>query len=117
MTAPTSIRPAELPSTIRSYLAAHAAGDADTALRAFTASAVVVDQDQTFRGTEEIIRFLRQAGAEFSYTTEHMGAQRVDGAHWVAEIRLEGDFPGGLAHLSYRFSTDGDLIAELLIAP
>jgi hypothetical protein len=117
MTTPTSIRPAELPATIRGYLSAHAARDAEAALRSFAPAARVVDQDETFRGTEEILRFLRRAGAEFSYTTELMGAECVDDKHWVASIRLEGDFPGGVADLKYRFSTEGDLITELVIAP
>ena len=37
--------------------------------------------------------------------------------HWVATNRLEGDFPGGVVDLRYRFAMDGDLIAELVIAP
>lgn len=116
MTTSTSIQSAELPATIRDYLAAHAACDVDTALGAFAPSAVVVDQDETCRGTERILLFLRQAGAEFSYTTELTGAERVDEAHWVARIRLEGDFPGGAADLSYSFAMEGELITELVIA-
>src|SRR3712207_7527257 len=34
-----------------------------------TEDAVVVDQDETFRGREEVHAFLRDAGAEFEYTT------------------------------------------------
>lgn len=117
MTSPTDTQPAELPAAIRGYLAAHAARDTDAALRAFTPTAVVVDQDQTFRGTDEILAFLREAGAEFAYTTELIGASRVDDARWVATHHLEGDFPGGVADLDYRFTMNGDLIAELVIAP
>jgi hypothetical protein len=117
MTTPTNIQLDQLPSTIRGYLAAHAARDADGALHAFTPAAVVVDEDTAFRGTEEIRGFLSKAGAEFTYTTELIGAQRIDDAHWVATNRLEGDFPGGVVELRYRFAMDGDLIAELVIAP
>ncbi|MGY1668624.1 nuclear transport factor 2 family protein [Geodermatophilus sp. SYSU D00696] len=117
MTTPTSIRPDQLPTTIRGFLAAHRAREADVALRAFTPTAVVVDEGRTYRGTEEIRRFLSEAGAEFSYTTELVGAQRVDDTHWVATNRLEGDFPGGVVELGYRFAMDGELIAELVIAP
>ena len=93
------------------------ARDADAALRAFTPTAVVVDDGTTYRGTDEIRRFLSRAGAEFTYTTELVGAQRVDDERWVVTNRLEGDFPGGVAELRYRFAMDGDLIAELVIAP
>jgi hypothetical protein len=34
----------------------------------------------------------------------------------VAVIHIEGDFPGGVADLDYRFTLDGDLIGELSIA-
>ena len=117
MTTPTSIQPSQLPATIRGFLAAHTARDTDTAVRAFSAAAVVVDQGQTFRGTDEILGFLRDAGAEFTYTTELIGAQCIDEARWVATNRLEGDFPGGVAELDYRFTMHGDRIAELVIAP
>ena len=117
MTTPTSIQPSELPATVRGFLAAHTARDVDAAIRTFAPTAVVVDQGQTFRGTDEVLGFLRSAGTEFTYTTELVGAQRIDEARYVATNRLEGDFPGGLADLDYRFAMDGDLIAELVIAP
>ena len=117
MTTHTEIQPTQLPATIRAYLAAHAAGEADAAARTFTATAVVVDQGETFRGTREVLGFLRSAGGEFTYTTELVGAQRADDAHWVAVNRLEGDFPGGVAELRYRFTLADDLIAELAIGP
>lgn len=117
MTSPTDIQPAKLPTAIRGYLAAQTARDTDAALRAFAPTAVVVDQDQTFRGTDEILVFLREAGAEFTYTTELISASRVDDARWVATNHLEGDFPGGVADLDYRFTMNGDLIAKLVIAP
>jgi hypothetical protein len=117
MTAPTSIRPSELPAPIRDFLAAHTVRDADTAIRAFTADAVVTDEGHTFRGTEEILGFLRISGSEFTYTTELKGAQRVDDELWVAVNHLEGNFPGGVVDLAYRFAMDGDLIEELVIAP
>lgn len=117
MSESTRIPPAELPTTVRGYLAAHEARDVDTALRAFTPTAVVVDDGSTYRGTDAIRRFLSHAGAEFTYTTELVGAERVDDARWVATLHLEGDFPGGVVDLRYRFALEGDLVAELVIAP
>ena len=107
----------QLPATIRGFLAAHAARDVDAALRAFTPTAVVVDDGTTYRGSEEIRDFVSGAGAEFTYTTELVGTERVDDRHWVAVHRIEGDFPGGVADLRYSFTLDGDLVAELIIAP
>lgn len=110
----TSIQPNELPPTVRGFLDAHAARDVDTAAKAFTADAVVTDQDETFRGTEEVVRFLRESGSEFTYTTELVGAARA-GREWVATVHLEGDFPGGAVDLRYRFTVDAGLISRLRI--
>ncbi|WP_309133422.1 nuclear transport factor 2 family protein [Cellulomonas sp.] len=117
MTTPTRIPPSELPAVLRGYLTAHEARDVDAALRVFTPTAVVVDDGTTYRGREEIRRFLSRAGAGYRYTTELVAAQRVDDTHWVATNRLEGDFPGGVVELGYRFALEGDLVAELVIAP
>ena len=117
MTSPTTIRPDQLPATIRGYLSAHESGDVDAAVAAFAPTATVTDEGRTFRGAEEIRGFLRHAGAEFTYTTELVGPGRVDDEVWVATHRLEGDFPGGVAELDFRFRMAGDLIAELAIDP
>lgn len=111
----TTVAPHRLPAVIRTYLTAHRTRDVDTAIRAFTPAAVVVDEGETFRGTSDILRFLREAGAEYTYTTELVGAEHVDDTHWVVTNRIEGDFPGGIAELEYRFTIEGEAIAELLI--
>lgn len=113
----TRIPPAELPDTIRDFLVAHLARDVDAAMRTFTADPVVVDDGTTYRGSADVREFLASAGSEFRYTTELVAAERVDEAHWVAVNRLEGDFPGGVVELAYRFVMDGDSIVELVIAP
>ena len=105
-----------LPATVREFFAAHVVHDADVCSSFLTEDAVIVDQDETFRGREETYAFLRDAGAEFEYTTEQIGARRVDDAHWVVTVRLEGTFPGGVAELDYRFALRDERIAELVIA-
>ena len=117
MTIPTSIPTDQLPAAIRGYLAAHTPGDTDAALRAFAPTAVVVDEGITYRGTEEIRGFLVKGGAEFTYTTTLVAAERTDDDSWVAVNHLEGDFPGGVVDLRYRFTLAGDRVAELVIAP
>lgn len=117
MSTPTPIEPDDLPTTVRAFLAAHHVRDTDVALATFTPAAVVVDDGTTYRGTGEIRGFLTRAGAEFSYTTELVAAQRVDADHWVVTHRLVGDFPGGVATLAYRFALDGGLVTELVIGP
>jgi hypothetical protein len=41
-----------------------------------------------------------------------MEAQRVDDDHYVAVHHLEGDFPGGVADLRFRFTLRDGHIAE-----
>jgi ketosteroid isomerase-like protein len=106
-----------LPTPIRSFLAAHVARDAETALRAFIPDAVVVDDGSTYRGTAEVRDFLSRAGSEFTYTTTLIGVEQLPDEEWVAVNRIEGDFPGGVADLRYRFTMRGELIAALTIAP
>ena len=55
--------------------------------------------------------------AEFTFTTEFTGAMTTDAANVDVVQRLEGDFPGGVADLHYRFTLDGDLISRLEIEP
>ena len=112
---PQTIRSAELPATIRAFLAAHAAGEVDAAVRTFSHDAVVVDQDEAFRGVERVLDFLRNAGSQFTYTTELISARREDDAHWSVVNRIKGDFPGKVADLTYRFTLADDLVSELTI--
>lgn len=116
MTQHTDLPSDALPATVRDFLAAHVVHDADTASSFLTEDAVVVDQGETVRGREQAHAFLRDAGSEFEYTTEQIGARRIDDAHAVATLRLEGTFPGGVAELDYRFALRDGLIAELVIA-
>ncbi|MFF7551164.1 nuclear transport factor 2 family protein [Streptomyces canus] len=116
MTQHTDLPSGLLPTTVREFFAAHVVRDADTASSFLAEDAVVVDQGETFRGREEAHAFLRDAGSEFEYTTEQIGARRVDDTHWVVTVRLEGTFPGGVVELDYRFALRDDLVAELVIA-
>lgn len=117
MTASNPVDTDQLPAAIRDYLSAHAAGESDVAITAFAPDAVVVDEGHTYRGTPEVLTFLREAGSQFSYTTELVGAERLDDSGWVALQRLEGDFPGGVVDLRFRFVVADGLISELVIAP
>jgi hypothetical protein len=117
MTTSSTIQPNQLPATIRAFLAAQTAGEVDAMIRTFAPTAEVVDEGHTFRGTDEVLGFLRKGGSEYTYTTELVGAERVDDEHWVAVNHLEGDFPGGVVDLRYRFTLADDLITHLTIAP
>lgn len=116
----TTSRDDALPPAVQAFLDAHAVRDVDAALAALAPDAVVTDQGDTFRGTEELRRFVRESGAEFTYTsevlsTEQVDAEQVDAARWLVTVRIVGDFPGGTADLGYRFILRDGLVAELRI--
>lgn len=106
-----------LPAVVRTYLAAHRARDVDTAIGTFTSDAAVTDEGHTIQGREAVGTWLGSAGSEYTFTTEFTGATTSDPAHVDVLQRLEGDFPGGVADLHYRFTLAGDLISRLVIEP
>ena len=55
--------------------------------------------------------------AEYTFTTELIGASQVDAEHFDVLQRLEGNFPGGLVDLHYRFTLRGPAMSELVIEP
>ena len=103
---------AQLPTTIRAFLDAQDARDADAALARLSPGAVISDVGESFSGEDDLRRFVTEAGAEFTFTTEVTGVRR-DGETWVVAHHLEGDFPGGTADLDYRFVLDGERIERL----
>lgn len=107
----------ELPATIATYLTAHEARDVASASEAFADDAVVTDEGNTYRGLEEIRDWLASAGAEFTFTTEFVGATTLEPTRIDVLQHLEGDFPGGVADLHFRFTMDGELISRLVIEP
>src|SRR5437588_5065823 len=102
---------------IARYFAADAKQDTDALLVLFTADAVVVDEDHTRRGTNEIRAWREFVASAYQYTTEILGVQSEGDGNFVARVRLEGTFPGSIVDLNHRFTIDGDRICRLEIAP
>lgn len=117
MTNTTEVLLARLPAAVRTCLSARASRDVEQALSTFSLSAEVVDDGHTYRGTAAIRSFLGTAGAQFEYTTTLLSTEQPDDAVWVAHHRIEGDFPGGVADLAFRFELSDALIARLRITP
>ncbi|SFJ65472.1 SnoaL-like domain-containing protein [Amycolatopsis sacchari] len=106
-----------LPETITAYLAAHEAHDTDAELRLLAPDATVTDEGHTYRGHAEIAAWLRRSASEYTYTSTLTGTERVDDDHYVATHHLEGDFPGGVVDLHFRFTLHNGLIERLVIEP
>jgi ketosteroid isomerase-like protein len=107
----------ELPAVITTYLTAHRARDLEAAISAFAADATVTDEGRTHRGRDEIRTWLSGAAGEYSYTTAFTGAVRTGATEFDAVQHLEGDFPGGVVDLHFRFTLDGPSISRLVIEP
>ena len=105
-----------LPDTVRTFMTALDDRAGDRALASLTTDAVVTDEGHDYTGRDEIAAWLNTAVGEYTFTTEFTGATTTDAGVDVGQ-HLEGDFPGGVADLRYRFTLDGALISRLAIEP
>jgi hypothetical protein len=113
-----NIQLTDLPLPITTYLNRSQGNQRRTAIEAFAADAVVVDDGHQYRGTSEIEAWLDRVASEYEYTTTFLRAERDERATLVVN-RLEGTFPGGIVDLKYRFvlNSQNAAIRELTIAP
>jgi hypothetical protein len=107
----------DLPDAVAKYQDAHDRGDVEGALAAFTSTATVKDDGHEYHGRDEIRDWLATASTEFTYTRTLTGADAIDADAWLVTNHLEGNFPGGVVDLRYRFVLAGGFIVELEIAP
>ncbi|MEU9124779.1 nuclear transport factor 2 family protein [Streptomyces sp. NPDC048506] len=114
---PQDIAPDALPELLTRCLDAHRAHDTATALSTFHPDATVTDEGKTRRGAPAIETWLSRSASEYTYTIELTGAQKVDTDHYIATHHLEGNFPGGVVDLHYRFALNDGLIEDLVIEP
>ncbi|GAY19268.1 hypothetical protein [Mycobacterium sp. shizuoka-1] len=105
-----------LPDTIKTFMTALDGRAVDQALATLTAGATVTDEGHDYTGHDDIGSWIATAGSEYTYTTEFTGATTTAAGVDVGQ-HLEGDFPGGVADLHYRFTLDGALISRLVIEP
>jgi ketosteroid isomerase-like protein len=105
------------PEVVGLYQEAHDRGDTEAAMSAFTADARVVDEDREYRGSDEIRQWLHATASEFTYTRAFVSAETLAPDTWLVVNHIEGDFPGGVVDLRFRFVLAGELISELVIAP
>jgi hypothetical protein len=105
------------PAVIDRYQAAHDLHDTPAALATFAPEAVVLDDGHTYAGHEQIHRWLEGASKEYTFTRTLLGTEQLDADRWVVRNRIEGNFPGGVVDLAYRFTIEDDQIVHLEIAP
>lgn len=106
-----------VPDVVTRYFEADARRDIDAVVALFTGEAVVVDEGRTWQGTTRIREWREGPAAKYRYTTEVTAVRATGTDRFLATGRLEGNFPGGTADLTWRFIVDGDRISHLEIAP
>lgn len=107
----------ELPAVLATHLAAHEARDAERELACYAENATVTDEGHTCRGLAEIRAWLGRAASEYTYTSELTAVRQDDAERWTAVRHLEGNFPGGVVDLRYRYTLKDERITNLTITP
>ena len=105
-----------LPDTIKTFMTAVDAREVDHVLATLTTDAVVTDEGHDYKGHGEIGAWVATAASEYTYTTAFTGATTTDAGCDLGQ-HLEGNFPGGVADLHYRFTLDGTVISRVVIEP
>ncbi|MEU0493916.1 nuclear transport factor 2 family protein [Mycobacterium sp. NPDC006124] len=105
-----------LPENVRTFMTALDAREVDRVLATLATDAVVTDEGHDYAGHDEIGSWIATAAGEYTYTTEFTGALTT-GTTVDLTQHLEGDFPGGVADLHYRFTIDGASISRVVIEP
>ncbi len=105
----------DAPEVVVRYLQAAPGGDVDTLVGCFTDDAEVIDEDQTFRGHDEIRRWRETVASKFTYTIDVEDVETLSAHVHVVTARLEGDFPGSPVQLDFRFILQEGLISALSI--
>ena len=107
----------ELPEVVSRYQSAHDRRDTAVALSAFTPDARVFDDGHEYHGADEIRGWLDHGASEYTFTRSLVSTEATGAGTWVVVNHLEGNFPGGVVDLRYRFTVTDGLISELVIAP
>ena len=105
-----------VPDVVARYLQAADARDTARLVACFTPDGTAFDEGRTYTGPAEIAQWREGTISTWTYTTTVTGSERLDDGLCRVEVRVEGDFPGGVADLGFAFVLDGDLIASLTIA-
>ncbi|MFF2993508.1 nuclear transport factor 2 family protein [Streptomyces sp. NPDC057950] len=104
-----------LPQAVTRYLAAHRLHDTAAELANFTQDATVTDDGTTHSGIDAIELWMNRTAGEYSYTIEPIAVHETPDREYTVTQRLEGDFPGGVVDLHFRFTLRDGLIERLVI--
>jgi len=106
------------PDAVRAYLALTIAGDRTAAVVAFAEDAHVTDDGSSHDGATAVRAWLDRPAGDYTFTTTPLSAKSTTDSVALVTCRVEGNFPGGLVDLDYRFTLDETRrISRLVIEP
>jgi hypothetical protein len=103
------------PEVVTRYLKAADAKDSAALAACFSAEGTVLDEGHTYRGHEQIIGWREHSVSRWEYTTTLLGSEPVSAEEYRVHVRVEGNFPGGTADLTYSFTIHDQLVTALTI--
>jgi ketosteroid isomerase-like protein len=103
------------PPIVTRYLAAADAQDPSALAGCFTEDGTVVDEGVTYAGRDEIRGWREKLAGQWTYTSDVTSSDAVGDAAYRVGVHVVGDFPGGVADLTYSFTLRDGLIAALHI--
>ena len=105
------------PVAVTAYFEADARRDHDAVVALFSDDAEVVDEQQSWRGRDQIRAWRAGPVSKYTYTTEIAAIAPTGPDRYRATGRLEGNFPGATVELNWDFTIARGLITRLEIAP
>ena len=102
---------------IRRFFELDAVRDLDALVALFSDDATVIDEGQERHGIDEIRTWRADVASKYTYTTEVRTIDSREGGRYLVDGRITGDFPGGVADLTWEFTVAADRIRRLVIAP
>lgn len=103
------------PEIVTRYLAAADRGDSTSAADCFVTDGTVIDEGREYVGRPAIKAWRDALASQFTYTRTLTGSDAAGESTYLIRSRLKGDFPGGVADLTYTFTIEDGLIAALHI--
>jgi ketosteroid isomerase-like protein len=88
------------------------AHDIEAITARFTSDAVVEDEGATYRGIDEVARWVEKTHSEYRFTLEPLDSEQ-DGGEIIVTCSVSGTFAGSPIQLRFFFNMAGNKIAAL----
>ena len=103
------------PAVIARYLAAASAKEFVALADCFTPDGTVIDEGRLYSGRADIIGWRESLASQWTFTTTVTASEPISDNEYRVQAHVVGDFPGGVADLTYQFVLADGLIASLTI--